>query len=55
VPVVCTAIAIVMTLTCIYPINAVLFDQAGGNLSGAEIQALARKWIIADRVRLGII
>jgi len=54
VPVVCTAIAIVMTLTYIYPINAVLFDQAGGNLSGVDIQALARKWIIADRVRLGI-
>jgi hypothetical protein len=53
-PVVCTAVAVVMTLAYIYPINSVLFDQAGGNLSGADIQALVRRWIIADRVRLGI-
>jgi hypothetical protein len=53
-PVVCMAISVVMTFTYIYPINAVLFEQAGGNLSAIEIQALARRWIIADRVRLGI-
>ena len=54
VPVVCVAISVIMTLAYIYPINAVLVDQAGGNLSDTEIQGLARRWIIADRVRLGI-
>jgi hypothetical protein len=54
IPVVCTLIALVMTLAYIYPINAVLFDQAGGGLSGDAVRAMARRWIIADRVRFAI-
>jgi hypothetical protein len=54
VPVVCLGISIPMTLFYIYPINAVLFFQAGGNRSPEEIQSMARRWVIADRVWLGI-
>jgi hypothetical protein len=39
----------------IYPINAILFDQVGGNLSDEEIRALLRQWILADRARLFLI
>ncbi len=54
-PVVCYAIAVVMTLAYIYPINRVLIDQAGGSLSSLELQAMVRRWILADRIRLGIV
>jgi hypothetical protein len=51
---VCKAFAVVFTLAYVYPINEVLFLQGGGNQSPEEIQAMARKWIIADRVRFGV-
>jgi uncharacterized membrane protein len=49
-----TLFGAVFTLFYVYPINAVLFEQAGGNLSAAEIRALATKWIFLDRVRFGV-
>lgn len=51
---VCLAAAIVYTFARIYPINAVLFEQAGGSRSPAEIADLARRWIRADRLRFAI-
>lgn len=54
VAVVCMAFGVVFTLAYIYPINDLLFAQAGGNRSPEEIQAMARQWIMADRVRFGV-
>ncbi len=54
VPVVCVALALVMTLAYIYPINDVLFAQAGGNLAPEAVRKMVRQWVIADRIRLGI-
>jgi hypothetical protein len=51
---VCYAFALIFTLAYIYPINAVLFTQAGGNHSGQEIRAMAERWIWADRLRFAI-
>ena len=51
---VCVAAIVIFTLAYIYPINAVLFDQAGGDRSAAEITALVRSWIWADRIRFGV-
>jgi hypothetical protein len=48
------AFGVVFTLFYIYPINNVLFLQAGGNQGPDEIRAMARQWIIADRVRFGV-
>jgi hypothetical protein len=50
----CFAFAAVFTLVYIYPINAVLFAQAGGSQSGEEIRAMADKWIFADRLRFAV-
>ena len=54
VAVVCVAAIAIFTLTYIYPINAVLFEQAGGGHSATEIAAMVRTWIWADRVRFGV-
>jgi hypothetical protein len=51
VAVVCVVAIVIFTLGYIYPINAALFDQAGGNHSATEIVAMARTWIWADRIR----
>jgi hypothetical protein len=51
---ICMAFGVVFTLAYIYPINDVLFAQAGGDHSAEEIQSMARRWIIADRVRFGV-
>ena len=50
----CTAAGILLTFGYIYPINDVLFTQAGGNHTADEIRTMAHKWILADRVRLAI-
>ena len=47
-------VGLVMTRAYIYPINAVLFEQAGGDLSPDAVRALVGKWILADRVRFAI-
>jgi len=49
---ICMTAGVVFTLAYFYPINAVLFDQAGGNHSNEEIRAMLRAWIFADRARL---
>ena len=50
----CMAVGVLLTLGYIYPINDVLFAQAGGNRSAEEIRTMVRHWILADRVRLVI-
>lgn len=46
-----TGFGAIFTVAYVYPINAVLFDQAGGTQGGDEIRALANRWILFDRVR----
>ena len=50
----CVVAIVIFTLAYIYPINAVLFDQAGGDRSAPAITAMVRTWIWADRARLGV-
>jgi hypothetical protein len=45
---------LILTWTYIYPINSVLFLQAGGNYSADEIRAMANDWILADRCRFAV-
>lgn len=45
---------VVFTLAYVYPINEVLFAQAGGSHSAEEIRALADQWIVADRLRFAV-
>jgi hypothetical protein len=47
----CLVAAVIFTLAYVYPINAVLMMQAGGNQSDSEIAAMVRRWVWADRVR----
>jgi len=54
VAVLCLIAAVVFTLTTIYPINAVLFEQAGADLPADEILELVHTWIWADRLRFGV-
>ena len=54
VAVLCLVAAVAFTIAYIYPINAVLFEQAGSDLGAAEISELVRTWIWADRLRYGV-
>ena len=47
----CLVSTVIGTLVFIYPVNYVLFFQAGGDLSREEVRTLADRWILADRVR----
>lgn len=47
----CFAFGVIFTLNYIYPINAVLFEQAGGGQSAEAVRAMASQWIFADRLR----
>ncbi len=49
-----TLFGAIFTVFYVYPINAVLFEQAGGNLGTEQIRALATQWVFRDRVRFGI-
>lgn len=51
---VCLVATVVFTLAFIYPINDVLFAQAGGELSADEIRRMVSTWIWADRLRFGV-
>jgi hypothetical protein len=51
---ICMAFGVVFTLAYIYPINDVLFAQAGGDHSPEEIRAMVRQWVLADRVRFAV-
>jgi hypothetical protein len=50
----CMAFGVGFTFAYVYPINDVLFTQAGGNHSPEEIRVMARHWIVADRARFGV-
>jgi hypothetical protein len=50
----CFGFGLILTLAYIYPINAVLFNQAGGSASSSEIRSMVSRWIFADRVRFMI-
>jgi Domain of unknown function (DUF1772) len=50
----CFAFGLVFTLAYVYPINAVLFNQAGGDGSASEIRSMVARWIFADRLRFVI-
>lgn len=50
----CLVATVIFTLAFIYPINEVLFFQAGAGLPAAEVQRLASTWIWADRLRFGV-
>ena len=50
----CCIFAVVFTLFYVYPINAVLFEQAGGGQSADQVRALASRWIFADRLRFTV-
>jgi hypothetical protein len=52
--VLCIVVTVIFTVAYIYPINSVLFLQAGGDGTAAEITAMAQKWIWADRLRFAI-
>jgi hypothetical protein len=52
--VLCLAAAVIFTLVYVYPINAILFEQAGGDRSATEIGEMVRTWIWADRIRFGV-
>lgn len=54
VAVLCLAFAVIVTLAYVYRINAILFEQAGGNSSAEEIRTMVDHWILADRVRFGV-
>lgn len=54
VAVACLVVTIIFTFAYIYPINAVLFEQAGGNLAAAQIVDMTNNWIWADRLRFGV-
>jgi len=51
---ICIAFGVLFTLFYVYPINAVLFEQAGGGHSAAEVRWMADRWIFADRLRFGV-
>jgi cell division septal protein FtsQ len=47
----CFALGLVFTIAYVYPINSVLFNQAGGGGSASEIRSMAERWVFADRFR----
>jgi uncharacterized membrane protein len=47
-------LGIAFTLTYIYPINDILMTKAGAGKSAEEINSFVDKWIMADRVRFGV-
>jgi hypothetical protein len=54
VAVLCLAFAVVYTVVYIYPINEVLFTQAGGSHTAEEVRSMAERWIFADRLRFAV-
>ena len=47
-------LAAIFTIVYVYPINAVLFEQAGGSGSPEQIRAMVSQWIWADRTRFAV-
>jgi len=54
VAVLCLFVTIIFTFAYIYPLNAVLFAQAGGDHSAVEVAAMTHNWIRADRLRFAV-
>jgi hypothetical protein len=50
----CVVLMVVFTIAYVYPINAVLFEQAGGDNAPERITTMVRQWIWADRLRMGV-
>jgi hypothetical protein len=42
---------VLFTAGFVYPVNAVLFAQAGGGVSAEEVRRMAEQWIFRDRLR----
>jgi hypothetical protein len=51
---VCMTFVLLFTLIYVYPINAVLFAQAGGDHGVEEIRAMLHRWVVADRARFAV-
>ena len=47
----CFAFELILTLAYVYPINAILLDQARRTGSDGEIRSMVSRWIFADRIR----
>jgi hypothetical protein len=54
VAVACFAFGVIFTLNYNHPINALLFEQAGGGQSAEAVRAMARQWIFADRLGFAV-
>jgi hypothetical protein len=50
----CFVFGLIFTLAYVYPINAVLFNQAGGSGSDDEIRSMVSRWVFADQIRFVI-
>lgn len=48
------AFAVPFTFAFVYPINAVLFEQAGGGAAPEEVRRLVDQWIVRDRIRFAV-
>jgi hypothetical protein len=44
---------VALTFGFVYPINAILFEQAGGSAGVEEIRQMADRWIARDRLASG--
>lgn len=51
---ICWIFITVYTLVYIYPINDILFKQAGASQPAEVIKGLVTKWLFADRMRFAI-
>jgi hypothetical protein len=49
-----TVFGVIFTFLYVYPINAVLFEEAGAGRSASEIRELASAWILRDRIRFAV-
>jgi hypothetical protein len=49
-----TLFGVVFTLSYVYPINDILFMEAGGDRSAEEVRSLVNRWVFADRVRFAV-
>lgn len=50
----CLAAAAIYTFAYVYPVNRVLFDQAGGDHTAEEIRTMAARWVFMDRFRFAV-
>lgn len=48
------AFGVIFTVLYVYPMNELLFTNAGRGLSAEDVSRLARDWIFADRLRFAV-